>query len=149
MEPHREKTGLLSLGKQRRRSASQCQTWSETPKTSFLASRLNDLDHKDVTKIFLILLSMINKIQMDRWLELLTKLMRSESSIHALTKVLPRSGPEVIKLFSCSAQLRLKFILLINVKLILLIKGFFDLNLKFQFIWTISVFMSILNFMLS
>ena len=27
------------------------------------------------------------------------------------------SGPEVIKLFSCSAQLRLKFILLINVKM--------------------------------
>ena len=27
-------------------------------------------------------------------------------------------GPEVIKLFSCSAQLRLKFILLINVKLL-------------------------------
>ena len=26
-------------------------------------------------------------------------------------------GPEVIKLFSCSAQLRLKFILLINVKM--------------------------------
>ena len=26
------------------------------------------------------------------------------------------SGPEVIKLFSCSTQLRLKFILLINVK---------------------------------
>ena len=29
----------------------------------------------------------------------------------------PRPGPEVIKLFSCSAQLRLKFILLINVKM--------------------------------
>ena len=28
-----------------------------------------------------------------------------------------RSGPEVIKLFSCSTQLRLKFILLINVKM--------------------------------
>ena len=27
------------------------------------------------------------------------------------------TGPEVIKLFSCSAQLRLKFILLINVKM--------------------------------
>ena len=27
-----------------------------------------------------------------------------------------RSGPEVIKLFSCSAQLRLKYILLINVQ---------------------------------
>ena len=27
------------------------------------------------------------------------------------------SGPEVIKAFSCSAQLRLKFILLINVKM--------------------------------
>ena len=30
---------------------------------------------------------------------------------------LTRSGPEVKKLFSCSAQLRLKFILLINVKM--------------------------------
>ena len=28
-----------------------------------------------------------------------------------------RPGPEVIKLFSCSAQLRLTFILLINVKM--------------------------------
>ena len=28
-----------------------------------------------------------------------------------------KTGPEVIKLFSCSAQLRLKFILLINVKM--------------------------------
>ena len=28
-----------------------------------------------------------------------------------------RPGPEVTKLFSCSAQLRLKFILLINVKM--------------------------------
>ena len=28
-----------------------------------------------------------------------------------------QSGPEVIKLFPCSAQLRLKFILLINVKM--------------------------------
>ena len=30
---------------------------------------------------------------------------------------LQKPGPEVIKLFSCSAQLRLKFILLINVKM--------------------------------
>ena len=28
-----------------------------------------------------------------------------------------KPGPEVIKLFSCSAQLRLKFILFINVKM--------------------------------
>ena len=28
-----------------------------------------------------------------------------------------KSGPEVIKLFSCSAQLKLKFILLMNVKM--------------------------------
>ena len=27
-------------------------------------------------------------------------------------------GPEVVKLFSCSAQLRLKFILLINIKML-------------------------------
>ena len=31
--------------------------------------------------------------------------------------ILIKPGPEVIKLFSCSAQLRLKFILLINVKM--------------------------------
>ena len=30
---------------------------------------------------------------------------------------IPRLGPEVIQLFSCSAQLRLKFNLLINVKM--------------------------------
>ena len=30
---------------------------------------------------------------------------------------IPRPGPEVIKLFSCSAQLRLKFTLLINVEM--------------------------------
>ena len=29
-----------------------------------------------------------------------------------------KHGPEVIKLFSCSTQLRLKFILLINVKIV-------------------------------
>ena len=33
------------------------------------------------------------------------------------TIVLSGTGPEVIKRFSCSAQLRLKFILLINVKM--------------------------------
>ena len=32
-------------------------------------------------------------------------------------ELLKTPGPEVIKLFSCSAQLRLKFILLINVKM--------------------------------
>ena len=31
--------------------------------------------------------------------------------------LMAHTGPEVIKLFSCSAQLRLKFILLINVKM--------------------------------
>ena len=60
--------------------------------------------------------------------------------------------PEVIKRFSCSAQLRLKFILLINVKMptaqlsiltfISRITGFGDQNHKFQFICAISVFMS-------
>ena len=29
----------------------------------------------------------------------------------------PRTGPEVIKLFSCSTQLNMKFFLLINVKM--------------------------------
>ena len=34
---------------------------------------------------------------------------------------LTNPGPEVIKLFSCSAQLRLKFILLINVKMLTIV----------------------------
>ena len=56
------------------------------------------------------------------------------------------SGPKVIKLVSCSSQLRLKFILLINVKMptivgiLTFITSFGGLNLKFQFIWTISSF---------
>ena len=65
---------------------------------------------------------------------------------HEKTKNLGfRPGPEVIKLFSCSAQLRLKFILLTNV----LKNANDDLHLKFQFILAISVFMSTLNFKLS
>ena len=38
-----------------------------------------------------------------------------ESSL--LSQKVLRSGPEVIKLFSCSTQLRTKFFLLINVKM--------------------------------
>ena len=37
----------------------------------------------------------------------------SERVVHCL----PRPGPEVIKLFSCSTQLSMKFSLLINVKM--------------------------------
>ena len=61
-------------------------------------------------------------------------------------------GPEVIKLFSCSDQLRLKFILLINVKMptivgILTFMSrinylFLSLNLNFPLILTMSTFMS-------
>ena len=62
--------------------------------------------------------------------------------------------------FSCLAQLRLKFILLIIVKMptivgsltftcISRITGFGNLNLNFQPILAISVIMSTLNFMLS
>ena len=36
-------------------------------------------------------------------------------------------GLEVIKLFSCSAQLRLKFILLINVKMPTIVVGIFNI----------------------
>ena len=41
------------------------------------------------------------------------------SELKIILTRLPSSqpGPEVIKLFSCSAELRLKFILLINVKM--------------------------------
>ena len=71
-----------------------------------------------------------------------------------------RPCPKVIKHFSCSTQLRLTFILLINVKMPTTVgiltfisrinyTGFGDLNLKFHLICAISVFMSSLNFMLS
>ena len=36
----------------------------------------------------------------------------------------PRSGPEVIKLFSCSTQLSMKFFLLINLKLLTFANSF-------------------------
>ena len=40
------------------------------------------------------------------------------SSLKTITVInIPTSGPEVIKLFSCSAQLSMKFFLLINVKM--------------------------------
>ena len=55
--------------------------------------------------------------------------------------LLPVSGLEVIKLFSCLAQLRLKFILLLNVKMPTIVTAFGDFNPKFQFIWAILVFM--------
>ena len=44
-------------------------------------------------------------------------------------------GPEVIKLFSCSAQLRLKFILFINVKMPLIVGILtFTRRTNFQFL---------------
>ena len=59
--------------------------------------------------------------------------------------ILHRTGLEVIKLFSCSSQLSLKFILFINMKMPKIVgiltfisrindQGFGDLNLKFPFI---------------
>ena len=58
-----------------------------------------------------------------------------------------RPGPEVIKLFSCSTQRRLKFILLINVKMptmvgILTFISRINYKLKFKYIWAIRVLMS-------
>ena len=46
----------------------------------------------------------------------------SETGIHVAPRIktrggINRSGPEVIKLFSCSIQLSMKFFLLINVKM--------------------------------
>ena len=35
-----------------------------------------------------------------------------------------RPGPEVIKLFSCSTQLSMKFVLLINIKLLTIVDSF-------------------------
>ena len=70
-----------------------------------------------------------------------------------------RSGPKAIKLFSCTTQLSMKFILLINVNMSTIlgishllagkITGFDDLNLKVPLIMAILVLKSILNFMLS
>ena len=37
-------------------------------------------------------------------------------SVNTLVSIYFQSGPEVIKLFSCSTQLRLEFFLLINIK---------------------------------
>ena len=51
-----------------------------------------------------------------------------------------------VKVFSCSTQLSLNFILLINVKKPTI--GFVDLNLKFPMILAFSIFMSSLIFTL-
>ena len=42
---------------------------------------------------------------------------QSSLGLHILSMWTDRSSPEVINLFSCSAQLRMKFNLLINVKM--------------------------------
>ena len=39
-------------------------------------------------------------------------------------KVVTHSGPDVIKLFSCSTQLSMKFVLLINLKLLIVLNSF-------------------------
>ena len=52
-----------------------------------------------------------NIIQLNEVLETAKVKQQSLKMLHKKT------GPEVINLFSCSAQLRLKFILLINVKM--------------------------------
>ena len=36
----------------------------------------------------------------------------------------PRPGPEVIKLFPCSTQLSMKFVLLVNLKLLIIANSF-------------------------
>ena len=46
-----------------------------------------------------------------------TKQTRFQGLTSVLLQVKARSGPEFIKLFSCSTQLNTKFILLINVKM--------------------------------
>ena len=47
----------------------------------------------------------------------LGKLVDLGLNISPTATVIRRQGPKVIKLFSCSTQVRLKFILLINVKM--------------------------------
>ena len=53
---------------------------------------------------------------------------KGHATIGILICFLPSSGPKVIKLFSCSTQLSMKFVLLINIKL-LTIAISFSLNL--------------------
>ena len=70
---------------------------------------------------------------------------RSLTVIFFHIQILDRS-PEVIKLYTSSTQLSLKFILLMNVKMPTIIDGF---HLKDTSIMTILIFMSSLNFVLS
>ena len=63
-------------------------------------------------------------------------------------QMLFKSGLDVIKLFSCSAQLRLKFILLINVKMptvIGMLKFILLINVKMSTIVGILTFISRIN----
>ena len=52
------------------------------------------------------------------------------------------SGPEVIKLFSCSTQLSMKFTLLINLKILTFFKTSFMLSMKKVLIVGIFIFMT-------
>ena len=82
---------------------------------------------------------------------------RDGSRRSGTTPVTP--GPEVIQLFSCSTQLRMISILLINVKMLTIVgiltllagymTSFCHLSLGFSLILAISVYMSSSNFMLS
>ena len=84
---------------------------------------------------------------------------KSMVKILGMSDKVSSTGLEVIKLFSCSSQLKLKFILLINVKMpttVGILTFISRINywlgcskLKFLIIWTISIIMSSLNFMLS
>ena len=79
--------------------------------------------------------------------------------IPALTKQYVAPGPEVIKRFSCSTYLSMKFILLINLKLLTIAKSFLLniakheisllINMKMPTIVGIFIFIYRENFMLS
>ena len=48
----------------------------------------------------------------------------SHKGCQSIARVTARPGLEVIKLFSCSTQLNMKFVLLINLKLLIIAKSF-------------------------
>ena len=103
-----------------------CRTRSETLKTGFLASRLK-LSRQKTEKAqirlhgFIVrvvpLLFLCGKPGFLIFSEVVITLVFKQRYLYTAQSFIRIPGPEVIKLFSCSTQLSLKFILLINVKM--------------------------------
>ena len=64
-------------------------------------------------------------------------------------RVIVKTGHEVIKLFSCSTQLSMKFVLLINLKLLTIANSFLLNIAEHENIVGIFIFISRENFILS